>query len=67
MSKLEQLDGAKYCLVLHNQQFLSLEEWTKAKIPSLSKFDAVIVLHHTKPSHSHKSGKFYSKLESRSR
>ncbi len=44
-SKLEKLDGAQYCLVLHNQQFLAPEEWAKVTIPHLSGSDAVIVLH----------------------
>ena len=38
-------NGAKYCLVIHNQQFLHIPDWEKIAWPDLSKFDAVMVLH----------------------
>ncbi|MXZ91158.1 MAG: hypothetical protein F4W95_09795 [Chloroflexi bacterium] len=44
-SKLTALNGAKYCLILHNQQFLYASDWDAATMPDISAFDAVLVLH----------------------
>ena len=44
-SKLTALNGAKYCLVLHNQQFLYAPDWEAITMPDISAFDAVLVLH----------------------
>lgn len=44
-SKLEALNGARYCLVLHNQQFLYAPDWDEITPPDFSAFDAVLVLH----------------------
>ena len=45
-SKIHALDGAKYCLVMHNHQFIYVEAWHAVTVPDLGQFDAVIVLHH---------------------
>ena len=44
-SKLKALNGVRYCLILHNRQFLYVPDWEKIAIPDLSAFDAVLVLH----------------------
>lgn len=44
-SKLTALNGAKYCLVLHNQQFLYGPDWEAIAMPDISTFDAVLVMH----------------------
>ncbi len=44
-SKLKTLDGAKYCLLLHNRQFLYAPDWQKIVLSDFSVFDAVLVLH----------------------
>ena len=44
-SKLTVLNGAKYCLVLHNQQFLYAPDWEAVAMPDISAFDAVLILH----------------------
>ena len=43
--KLEALDGAKYCLVIHNQQFTFAPDWREIEHPSLREFDAVLISH----------------------
>jgi hypothetical protein len=45
-SKLRALDGAKYCLVMHNCQFIYFDAWQSVTLPDLGAFDAVIILHH---------------------
>ncbi len=45
MSKLNALNGARYCLVLHNRQFLYAPDWEAIAMPDLSAFDAVLILH----------------------
>ena len=44
-SKLKDLNGVRYCLILHNRQFLYVPDWEKIAIPDLSAFDAVLALH----------------------
>ena len=44
-SKTRNLDGAKYCLVIHNQQFMGPEDWQALTWPDLSNFNAVMILH----------------------
>ena len=44
-SKLKALNGAKYCLVLHNRQFCYVPSWQEITSPDLSPFDAVLILH----------------------
>ena len=44
-SKLEARNGAKYCLVLHNRQFLYAPDWEAIALPDFSAFDAVLALH----------------------
>ena len=44
-SKKAELHGAKYCLVIHNKQFLYIPEWEEITWPDLSGFDAVMILH----------------------
>ena len=39
------LAGAKYCLVIHNQQFLHILDWEEIVWPDVSDFDAVMILH----------------------
>ena len=43
--KLKALNGAKYCLVLHNRQFCYVPSWEEIIWPDLSPFDAVLILH----------------------
>ena len=43
--KLKALNGAKYCLVLHNRQFLYVPSWEKVTVPDFSAFDAFLILH----------------------
>ena len=43
--KLEAENGAKYCLVLHNRQFLYVPSWEKITVPDLIAFDSVLILH----------------------
>ena len=43
--KLKGLNGAKYCLVLHNRQFCYVPSWEEITMPDLSAFDAVLILH----------------------
>ena len=43
--KLKALNGAKYCLVLHNRQFCYVPSWEEITVPDLSAFDAVLILH----------------------
>ena len=43
--KLKALDGAKYCLVIHNQQFTFAPDWTQLEWPDLEDFDAVMIFH----------------------
>lgn len=44
-SKKAELNGAKYCLVIHNKQFLYIPDWDEITWPDLSGFDAVMILH----------------------
>lgn len=44
-SRLRALDGAKYCLVMHNSQFIHFDAWQSVTLPDLGAFDAVIILH----------------------
>ena len=44
-SKVAALNGAKYCLVLHNRQFLYAPDWQEIALPDFSAFDAVLILH----------------------
>ncbi len=44
-SKKKALDGAKYCLVVHNQQFLFAPDWQEITWPDLGEFDAVVIFH----------------------
>lgn len=43
--KLKGLNGARYCLVLHNRQFLYAPDWEAIAMPDFSAFDAVLMLH----------------------
>ena len=43
--KLKALNGAKYCLVLHDRQFLRAPDWGAISMPDCNAFDAVLVLH----------------------
>lgn len=45
LSKKAELNGAKYCLVIHNKQFLYIPDWDEITWPDLSGFDAVMILH----------------------
>ena len=44
-SKLMALNGVRYCLILHNRQFLYAPDWEEIAIPDLSALDAVLILH----------------------
>ncbi len=44
-SKTKALMGAKYCLVVHNQQFTNPEDWERIEFPESGELDAVIFLH----------------------
>lgn len=44
-SKKAELNGAKYCLVIHNKHFLYIPDWDEISWPDLSGFDAVMILH----------------------
>ena len=44
-SKIRELDGARYCLVIHNEQFLHIPDWERITWPDLSDFDAIVILH----------------------
>ena len=44
-AKIDALDGARYCLVLHNQQFTYVDSWHAVTMPDLGVFDLLIVLH----------------------
>ena len=44
-SKKGELCGAKYCLVIHNKQFLYIPDWDEITWPDLTGFDAVMILH----------------------
>lgn len=44
-SKLGRLNGAKYCLVILNKQFLFRDDWEQAEWQSLDGFNAVLVVH----------------------
>ncbi len=44
-SKRNALNEAKYCLVVHNRQFLYAPDWEAITLPDLRAFDAVLVLH----------------------
>ena len=43
--KLKGLNGARYCLVLHNRQFCYVPSWQEITLPDLSPFDAILILH----------------------
>ena len=40
-----ELNGAKYCLVIHNKQFMYIPDWDEITWPDLRGFDAVMILH----------------------
>ena len=44
-AKKKAANGAKYCLVIHNRQFLHIPDWEGITWPNLGSFDAVMVLH----------------------
>ena len=44
-SKTRTLSGAKYCLVIHNQQFTNPEDWEKITWPDLGEINAVMFFH----------------------
>ena len=44
-SKTKTLMRAKYCLVVHNQQFTNPEDWERIAFPEPGELDAVIFLH----------------------
>ena len=44
-SEKAELQGAKYCLVIHNKQFMYIPDWEEITWPDLSCFDAVMILH----------------------
>ena len=44
-SKVAALSWARYCLVLHNQQFLYAPDWEAIAMPDIRAFDAVLVMH----------------------
>ena len=44
-AKLEAARGEKYCLIIHNRQFLFVDDWRRTDWPSLERFDAVMILH----------------------
>ena len=39
------LNGAKFCLVIHNQQYTFAPDWTRLRWPNLDDFDAVMIFH----------------------
>ena len=43
--KLKALNGAKFCLVIHNQQYTFAPDWTRLRWPNLDDFDAVMIFH----------------------
>lgn len=43
--KVRALDGAKYCLVIHNPQYLYIPDWQEITCPSLEGLDAVMLFH----------------------
>ena len=43
--KIKALDGSRYCLVIHNQQFLHVPDWQEITWPSLEGLDAVMLFH----------------------
>ena len=43
--KTKTLRGAKYCLLIHNQQFTNPEDWEKITWPDLGDFEVVMILH----------------------
>ena len=43
--KTKTLDGARYCLVIHNEQFTNPEDWERITWPQLGDFAAVMILH----------------------
>ncbi len=44
-SKVAASDGARYCLMLHNRQFLYAPDWQEIAMPDFNAFDAVLILH----------------------
>ena len=44
-SKTKTLMGAKYCLVVHNQQFTNPEDWERIAFPEPGELNAVIFFH----------------------
>ena len=44
-SKLKVVNGARYCLVLYNRQFLYVPDWDAITMPDCSEFDAILILH----------------------
>ena len=45
LGKLKALNGAKYCLVIHNRQFLYKPSWLNISYPDFKAIDAVLILH----------------------
>ncbi len=44
-NKLDALNGAKHCLVIHNAQFLYEPSWDEITWPDLGKIDVALILH----------------------
>ena len=44
-SNVAALNGARYCLVVHNYRFLYVSDWEKIINPDFNAFDAVLILH----------------------
>ena len=44
-AKLEALNGAKYCLLIHNQQFLYEPSWLEIPYPDRGAVDVVLIIH----------------------
>ena len=43
--KLDALGDAKYCLVIHNQQFLYEESWSEVACPDSGAIDVILMVH----------------------
>ena len=44
-SKINALSGAKYCLLIHNQQFLFEPSWPEIDFPDFKQINVVLILH----------------------
>ncbi len=44
-NKIEALKGDKYCLVIHNQQFLYIPDWEQVTWPETVGIDAIMICH----------------------